>query len=270
MKRIKKATKWSLVIQNAAKRKLNYTTSAAALANYNNNINNNNNNNNMINNSNYNNYNNKSRINLLTTRHFSKNNKNKKKTDIPETVDILHQQFSDQQNHKALEGHVVDVKDSFVKVTGIQNASIGSSITFENGMKGLVVSLETNTIGVTLLRHEKKTQNNSISPNYYNDNNMISMNVHDKIDSSTINRNKENMIEPITFPVGTNLIGQTVDPLGYPIYVPNVYDENIQGGGNELNINENEVFVGDDGVKPIIQKRVVPSSKLTNQPAPCL
>ena len=171
MKRIKKATKWSLVIQNAAKRKLNYTTSAAALANYNNN--------NMINNSNYNNYNNKSRINLLTTRHFSKNNKNKKKTDIPETVDILHQQFSDQQNHKALEGHVVDVKDSFVKVTGIRNASIGSSITFENGMKGLVVSLETNTTGVTLLRHEKKTQNNSISPNYYNDNNMISMNVHD-------------------------------------------------------------------------------------------
>ena len=46
MKRIKKATKWSLVIQNAAKRKLNYTTSAAALANYNNNINNNNNKNN--------------------------------------------------------------------------------------------------------------------------------------------------------------------------------------------------------------------------------
>ena len=104
MKRIKKATKWSLVIQNAAKRKLNYTTSAAALANYNNN--------NMINNSNYNNYNNKSRINLLTTRHFSKNNKNKKKTDIPETVDILHQQFSDQQNCSA----AIEVSKKF-KVT---------------------------------------------------------------------------------------------------------------------------------------------------------
>ena len=48
-----------------------------------------------------------------------------KATGVPETLDLLHQQFSDTAENKPLEGYVVDVKDSFVKVTGVSSASIG-------------------------------------------------------------------------------------------------------------------------------------------------
>ena len=58
-------------------------------------------------------------------------------------------------------------------------------MTFENGMKGLVVS-ETNTIGVVLLRHKNKAQNVSISTGYYNDNNMIAMKINDKLDAEQL------------------------------------------------------------------------------------
>jgi len=194
---------------------------------------------------------------FVASKTFHDPTKSSKKTDIPETVDILRQQFSDELNHKALEGHVVNVKDSFVKVTGLKNSSIGSSVRFENGMKGLVVSLETNTIGVVLLRHEKKTENSKLSPTYFNDNNMVSMNINDKIDSATMQKSEDKTVEPITFPVGTNLIGQILDPLGYPIHIPDVYED------KENVVNENEIFVGNDGVKPIIQQKQknVPSSK---------
>ena len=58
---------------------------------------------------------------------------------------------------QTMEGYVVDVKDSFVNYRRV-SASIGGTVTFENGMKGLVVSLETNTIELfccaTRIRHK--------------------------------------------------------------------------------------------------------------------
>ena len=177
-----------------------------------------------------------------------------KATGVPETLDLLHQQFSDTAENKPLEGYVVDVKDSFVKVTGVSSASIGGTVTFENGMKGLVVSLETNTIGVVLLRHKNKAQNVSISTGYYNDNNMIAMKINDKLDAETVTLDAEKAIEPLTFPVGSNLVGQVVDPLGYPVHIPSIYNE------DDGVVNESEVFIGDSGSMPIIQQRVVPSS----------
>ena len=83
------------------------------------------------------------------------------------------------------------------------------------------------------------------------------MNINEKINAATMQKSDDKKIEPITFPVGTNLIGQILDPLGYPIHIPDVYED------TEIAVNENEIFVGNDGVKPIIQQkqRNVPSSK---------
>ena len=75
------------------------------------------------------------RIFHLSSLVFEKDPVNKA-TGVPETLDLLHQQFSDTAENKPLEGYVVDVKDSFVKVTGVSSASIGGTVTFENGMKG--------------------------------------------------------------------------------------------------------------------------------------
>lgn len=123
------------------------------------------------------------------------------KTAHSESQSTLFDRIDDWLDHYALEiglterGHVVSVGDGIVWVKGLPTAKMDEIILFEDGSHGFVFELTQTLIGVILL-HETRTL--TAGHNAY-----LSQRILD-------------------IPVGDNLLGRIVDPLGFPLDGKNV------------------------------------------------
>lgn len=87
-------------------------------------------------------------------------------------------------------GRVINIGDGIAQVDGLTNVMLNEIIVFENGAKGIAFNLEANSIGVVLLSEYEDIQENSI-----------------------VKRTKE----IVNVPVGNEMLGRVIDPLGQPI-----------------------------------------------------
>ena len=87
-------------------------------------------------------------------------------------------------------GTVLEVGDGIARVYGLTHAEYGELVTFENGMDGMVLNLEEDTVGVVLLGPSKEIK-----------------------EGNTVKRTKK--IASIN--VGEGIVGRVVDTLGIPI-----------------------------------------------------
>ena len=111
-----------------------------------------------------------------------------KDTDV---VSII-EQFLKKEPQQSLEevGTVIKVGDGICKIYGLTNAIFGEFVTFENGGKGLVLSLDEDYVSVVLLDN--------------------AVNV---IEQEVVRRTNE----VFSVPVGDNLIGRVINTRGFPV-----------------------------------------------------
>lgn len=105
---------------------------------------------------------------------------------------ILKQQLTNFNTNASLEevGSVLQVGDGIARVYGLSNVSYGELVEFENGLKGIVLNLEEDNVGVVLL----------------GDFNTIK-------EGSTVKRTER----IASLKVGEGIVGRVVDTLGNPI-----------------------------------------------------
>lgn len=87
-------------------------------------------------------------------------------------------------------GYVVAVGDGIAKVYGIDNVQAGEMVEFVSGVKGMVLNLETDTVGVVIMGDDRAVMQG------------------DKVKRTG---------EILNTPVGMNMLGRVVDALGNPI-----------------------------------------------------
>ncbi len=105
---------------------------------------------------------------------------------------IIRQQLSGFNSEAQLEevGSILQVGDGIARVYGMNNVQSGELVQFENGLKGIVLNLEEDNVGVVLLGPSA-----------------------DLKEGQTVKRTRE----IASIPVGEGLLGRVVDPLGNPI-----------------------------------------------------
>jgi F-type H+-transporting ATPase subunit alpha len=105
---------------------------------------------------------------------------------------IIRQQLSGFNSDAQLEevGSILQVGDGIARVYGMNNVQSGELVQFENGLKGIVLNLEEDNVGVVLLGPSA-----------------------DLKEGQTVKRTRE----IASIPVGEGLLGRVVDPLGNPI-----------------------------------------------------
>ena len=109
-----------------------------------------------------------------------------------EITNILKQKietFAPQDELKEV-GHVVKVSDGVAVAYGLDNAQAGELVEFESGIKGMVLNLETDSVGIVLFGSDKDVK-----------------------EGATVTRTKK----IVQVPTGKGLLGRVVDPLGNPI-----------------------------------------------------
>ena len=87
-------------------------------------------------------------------------------------------------------GTVLTVGDGVARVFGLKNAMAGELVEFESGVKGMVLNLETNNVGVAILGSELEVK-----------------------EGTTVKRTEK----IVSVPVGDSLLGRTVNSIGEPI-----------------------------------------------------
>ena len=87
-------------------------------------------------------------------------------------------------------GTVLTVGDGVARVFGLKNAMAGELVEFESGVKGMVLNLETNNVGVAILGTELGVK-----------------------EGSTVKRTDK----IVSVPIGDALLGRTVNSIGEPI-----------------------------------------------------
>jgi len=87
-------------------------------------------------------------------------------------------------------GEVIQVGDGIARVYGLQNVQAGELVEFPNGVMGMALNLETDNVGVILFGRETEIK-----------------------EGDTVKRTTRVM----DVPVGPELLGRVVDPLGNPI-----------------------------------------------------
>ncbi|MEE2743774.1 MAG: F0F1 ATP synthase subunit alpha [Bdellovibrionota bacterium] len=87
-------------------------------------------------------------------------------------------------------GTVLTVGDGVARVFGLKNAMAGELVEFESGVKGMVLNLETNNVGVAILGTEIGVK-----------------------EGSTVKRTEQ----IVSVPIGDALLGRTVNSIGEPI-----------------------------------------------------
>lgn len=105
---------------------------------------------------------------------------------------IIRQQLSGFNSDAQLEevGTILQVGDGIARVYGMNNVGSGELVEFQNGLKGIVLNLEEDNVGVVLLGPSKGLK-----------------------EGQTVKRTRE----IASIPVGEGLLGRVVDPLGNPI-----------------------------------------------------
>ena len=105
---------------------------------------------------------------------------------------IIRQQLSGFNSDAQLEevGTILQVGDGIARVYGMNNVGSGELVEFQNGLKGIVMNLEEDNVGVVLLGPSKGLK-----------------------EGQTVKRTRE----IASIPVGEGLLGRVVDPLGNPI-----------------------------------------------------
>ena len=111
---------------------------------------------------------------------------------IPEITRILEAKLKDISSVADFKevGQVVKIGDGVAKVYGLDNVQIGEMVEFDEGTKGMVLNLEQGSVGVVLFGNESSIR-----------------------EGSEVKRTNEIM----QVPVGKELLGRVVDPLGNPI-----------------------------------------------------
>jgi len=108
-------------------------------------------------------------------------------------------------------GTVLTVGDGVARVFGLKNAMAGELVEFESGVKGMVLNLETNNVGVAILGTELGVK-----------------------EGSTVKRTEK----IVSVPVGDSLLGRTVNSIGEP----------IDGNGDIKSENMREIEVKAPGI----------------------
>jgi F-type H+-transporting ATPase subunit alpha len=94
------------------------------------------------------------------------------------------------RNTVSEEGKVISVGDGIANVVGLDNVMLNELVEFENGTYGMALNLETDMVGVVLLGDYDNIAENSV-----------------------VKRTQQ----VISVPVGDQLLGRIIDPLGVPI-----------------------------------------------------
>jgi F-type H+-transporting ATPase subunit alpha len=114
------------------------------------------------------------------------------KLDPSEISEILRREIGDIDQLSELQevGYVITVGDGIAKVYGIDNVQAGEMVEFASGVKGMVLNLETDTVGVVIMG-----------------------------DDSTVRQGHKvkRTGEILQTPVGMAMLGRVVDALGNPI-----------------------------------------------------
>ena len=109
-----------------------------------------------------------------------------------EISDILKAQISGMADTASLAevGRVVSVGDGIATVYGLENVQAGEMVEFDGGLKGMALNLETDSVGVVIFGSDTGIQEGTIVKR-----------------TGTI----------VDVPVGPEMLGRVVDPLGNPI-----------------------------------------------------
>ena len=108
-------------------------------------------------------------------------------------------------------GTVLTVGDGVARVFGLKNVMAGELVEFESGVKGMVLNLETNNVGVAILGSELGIK-----------------------EGTTVKRTEK----IVSVPVGDSLLGRTVNSIG----------EAIDGNGDIKSDNVREIEVKAPGI----------------------
>ena len=108
-------------------------------------------------------------------------------------------------------GTVLTVGDGVARVFGLKNVMAGELVEFESGVKGMVLNLETNNVGVAILGSELGIK-----------------------EGTTVKRTEK----IVSVPVGDGLLGRTVNSIG----------EAIDGNGDIKSDNVREIEVKAPGI----------------------
>ncbi|OFZ26245.1 MAG: F0F1 ATP synthase subunit alpha [Bdellovibrionales bacterium RIFOXYB1_FULL_37_110] len=109
-----------------------------------------------------------------------------------EITSIIRKNISDFSNKiETVEtGIVIKVGDGIVKAFGLKNVMSGEYVEFESGSRGMVLNLEEYSVGIALFEHDPLIKEGSIV------------------------KRTGKIVE---IPVGDNLLGRVIDPIGNPI-----------------------------------------------------
>ena len=109
-----------------------------------------------------------------------------------EISDILKAQIAGLADTASLAevGRVVSVGDGIATVYGLENVQAGEMVEFENGLKGMALNLNTDSVGVVIFGNDTGVK-----------------------EGATVKRTGD----IVDVPVGPELLGRVVDPLGNPI-----------------------------------------------------
>ncbi|MCC8368958.1 MAG: F0F1 ATP synthase subunit alpha [Rickettsia endosymbiont of Oxypoda opaca] len=109
-----------------------------------------------------------------------------------EVVEILQREIAniDQLTELQEVGQVITIGDGVAKIYGLDNVKVGEVVEFESGVKGFVLNLETDCVGVVIMGDDNQVEQ-----------------------GDKVKRTKE----ILEVPVGKALLGRVVDALGKPI-----------------------------------------------------
>ncbi len=109
-----------------------------------------------------------------------------------EISEILKREIGDLDQISKLQevGYVVAVGDGIAKIYGIDNVQAGEMVEFASGVKGMVLNLETDTVGVVIMGDDRAVMQGDL-----------------------VKRTGD----ILSTPVGTAMLGRVVDALGNPI-----------------------------------------------------
>ncbi len=109
-----------------------------------------------------------------------------------EISDILKQQIQGISDKDALAevGRVVSVGDGIATIYGLDSVQAGEMVEFEGGLKGMALNLDTDSVGVVIFGDDRGVKEGSVVKR-----------------TNTI----------VDVPVGEELLGRVVDPMGNPI-----------------------------------------------------